>query len=407
MRRIILALIITFMIAPFVPAQRATTTTDTVVLRDGRTIRGTVLGFINGRFAVRVSSAQVGGTQPTGGAGGTRSADEEGEVQFFRPNEIERVELEGRSLDEARYQTRTVEVTLGPNWIDSGIDVRRGQRVHVTASGTILAGRSRITPGGLRTTDPTAPLPRASEGVLIGAITNEPDAPVIEIGLGRDFIADRDGRLYLTANRGSYTDARGSYKVQIRTESPLFTARNTGRDDERENDAFGTPNRRTGPAPTRPRTPGGGGTANDPFGTRDRDPDQDRDRDQRNRTPREVTINVPGNSRGTDTGIDLRNGDQVTFEATGQIVAGRRAGSVPPEGGAVGFGAVIGTYPLPSAGVGALIGIIRLSNGQVYGPFLVGSRQTVTSPVDGRLILLINDDNYNDNSGNFSVRIRY
>jgi hypothetical protein len=27
--------------------------------------------------------------------------------------------------------------------------------------------------------------------------------------------------------------------------------------------------------------------------------------------------------------------------------------------------------------------------------------------MDGRLILVVNDDNYNDNSGSFSARIRY
>ena len=36
-----------------------------------------------------------------------------------------------------------------------------------------------------------------------------------------------------------------------------------------------------------------------------------------------------------------------------------------------------------------------------------GSNLTTSVPMDGRLILAVNDDNYNDNSGSFSVRIRY
>jgi hypothetical protein len=39
--------------------------------------------------------------------------------------------------------------------------------------------------------------------------------------------------------------------------------------------------------------------------------------------------------------------------------------------------------------------------------FLVGSQMTFTAPVDGRLYLLVNDDNYGDNSGSFSARIIY
>ena len=100
-------------------------------------------------------------------------------------------------------------------------EVRRNERLQIRASGTILAGRTRITPDGLRQSDPTSPLPRVGEGMLIGVIGNDPDSPIIEIGSSREFVADRDGRLYLTANRGTYTDARGSFTVEIRREVDL------------------------------------------------------------------------------------------------------------------------------------------------------------------------------------------
>lgn len=382
MKKIILALLLLVACAPLALA-------DTIYLRDGRQIRGTVLGFIGGRFAVRVETATTTGTVAAG----------QGEVQFFRPNQIERVEIEGRSLDEARFSTRNVEVGLAPNWIDSGVDVRRGERVQVKASGTIVAGRSRITPGGLRSTDPTAPLPRAAEGVLIGAIGNEPDAPIIEIGIGRDFVADRDGRLYLTANRGTYTDARGAYSVEVRRERNLTPRRRDNNTASRNNnddleaaddDIFDT--RPTSPAPVRSRRPvDGNPNTNEP---------------DRNRAPRETTIDVPGNSRGIDTGVELRTGDQVTISATGTVIAGRRAGEVTPDGGRVSGLGIVSAYPVPNAGVGALIGYIRLSSGQNTAPFIIGSQQSFAAQSDGRLFLLVNDDNYSDNSGSFTVRIR-
>jgi hypothetical protein len=362
---------------------------DTIYLRDGRQIRGTVLGFIGGRFAVRVETATTTGTVAAG----------QGEVQFFRPNQIERVEIEGRSLDEARFSTRNVEVGLASNWIDSGVDVRRGERLSVKASGTIVAGRARITPGGLRSVDPTAPLPRAAEGVLIGAIGNEPDSPIIEIGIGREFVADRDGRLYLTANRGTYTDARGAYSVQIRTERNLTPRRRDNSTASRNNDEAEAADddifdeRRTNPAPVRSRRPVDDrrGSAIDPNG---------------NREERETTVDVPGNSRGIDTGIELRTGDQVIISATGTVVAGRRAGEVTPDGGRVSGLGIVSAYPVPNAGVGALIGYIRLSSGQNTAPFIIGSQQSFAAQADGRLFLLVNDDNYSDNSGSFNVRIR-
>jgi hypothetical protein len=354
---------------------------DTIYLRDGRTVRGTLLGFINGRFVVRVEPRYTTMPSATTDPNVARSRTNEGEIQYFRPDEVERIEIEGRSLDDARFETRTVQVTLGPNWIDTGIDLRRNERVQVNASGTILAGRTRITPEGLHTNDPAAPLPRANEGELIGTVGDDPYAPILELGTTGEFVADRDGRLYLTANRGSYTDARGGFNVQIRRERDL-TALDTG------DDTFA---RRPNPAGVgRPRTRQPG----DEIG--------------RNRPPQEATINVPGTSRGTDTGIDVRAGDQVTFTASGTIIAGRRTGQVGPEGGRnTGVGAFINARPLPTAGPGALIGYIRTPDGQQSQPFLIGNQLTFTVPADGRLFLAINDDDYSDNGGSFSVKIRY
>ena len=339
---------------------------DTLYLRDGRMLRGTLLGFINGRFAFKVSSTQTG---PSSGP----IRPEEGEIQLFRPNEVDRIEIEGRSLDELRYESRSVEVQLGPNWVDSGIDLRSGERVQVNASGIILAGRSRITPDGLRTTDPRSPLPSAAEGMLIGALGNDADSPILELGTAREFVADRNGRLFLTSNRGTYTDARGSFIVQIKRERDLASLNSSGNTN---------PSR--GPIRTRPM-----------------------DVPQR-RTPQETSLDIAGTSRGTDTQLDVRTGDQITIMATGMIIAGRRLGEVGPEGGrSSGFGSIVGTRPLPSAGPGALIGYIRLSNGQISQPFFIGSQLTLSVPADGRLYLAINDDDYSDNSGAFRVTIRF
>src|SRR5262249_5300229 len=132
-----------------------------------------------------------------------------------------------------------------------------------------------------------------------------------------------------------------------------------------------------------------------PFGRNDRnDPNartRTRQRDvPQKRTPQESSLDVAGTSRGTDTRIDVHVGDEITITATGKIIAGRRLGEVGPEGGRVGgFGAIVGTRPLPSAGPGALIGYIRSSSGQMSQPFFVGSQLTISAPADGRLFLAI------------------
>lgn len=393
MKKLFLILFITLASASLASA-------DTIYLRGGTTLRGSVLGFINGRFAVQLSADATLPANPNNRTqSSARRTVSAGEVVFLRPRDIDKIELDGRSLDDARYQTRTVDVSLGANWIDSGVDLKRNERVRVDATGTIYAGRMRITPAGLSTTDPNAPLPRAAEGQLIGVIGNDYDSPIVEIGASREFVADRNGRLYLTANRSSYNDARGVFKAQIRKEVDLTAltraddSRNQNQSDDTD-DPFGYPSdSSSGPAQTRSRESRGGGPGRNRPG---------------NRTI-ERTIEVPGSSRGVDTAIELRTGDQLTITATGSVTAGRRAGVVSPDGGRQSAAGVFGatTYPVPTSGVGALIGYILQSNGQASQAFLIGSQATITVPADGRLYLLVNDDNYTDNSGSFSVRIVY
>ena len=166
--------------------------------------------------------------------------------------------------------------------------------------------------------------------------------------------------------------------------------------NDNSNDPFGFPDESgTGAAPIRSRQPGGSNRNNN--------------RDRTNRTLERI-VAVQGNqSRGADTGIDLRTGDQVTITATGNVTAGQRAGIVSADGARVGAGAIFGAtrYPVPTAGVGALVGYIVQPNGQASAPFLIGSQSTFTASVDGRLVLQVNDDNYGDNSGSFSARIIY
>src|SRR5712675_2226599 len=132
MRKIILAFTIMLLAASFAAA-------DTIYLRDGRTVRGTLLGFISGRFVVRVDrryTTNTGGGAPVRRPGDTDTR-EDNELQYFRPNEVERIEIEGRSLDEMRYENNTVQVSLESNWIDTGVDLRRNERVRINASGLI------------------------------------------------------------------------------------------------------------------------------------------------------------------------------------------------------------------------------------------------------------------------------
>ena len=57
-------------------------------------------------------------------------------------------------------------------------------------------------------------------------------------------------------------------------------------------------------------------------------------------------------------------------------------------------------YPVLNASAGTLIG--RVGNG---APFVIGSQTELAMPVDGRLMLGVNDDHFADNNGFFSVGV--
>lgn len=108
-------------------------------------------------------------------------------------------------------------------------------------------------------------------------------------------------------------------------------------------------------------------------------------------------VRVDANQAWVDTGVDVARGDRVVFGARGDIMIAPGASA-----GVGGTPALQSTrYPLAGAPAGALIG--RVGNG---APFLIGSNTSpIAMPADGRLMVGINDDNFSDNTGSFSVKV--
>jgi hypothetical protein len=110
---------------------------------------------------------------------------------------------------------------------------------------------------------------------------------------------------------------------------------------------------------------------------------------------------VDAKTAWTDSGIDVRVGEELSFYAGDRIrwAAGRRDGpdgehNSPPAPG----------RPMPNERRAALIG--RIGDGREY--FLVGNRREgIRMRAAGRLYLGVNDDSLEDNAGSFRVTIRY
>ncbi|HXG88677.1 MAG TPA: hypothetical protein VNJ02_10105 [Vicinamibacterales bacterium] len=115
---------------------------------------------------------------------------------------------------------------------------------------------------------------------------------------------------------------------------------------------------------------------------------------------RQVTVNA--NVGWTDTGIDVRAGQTVYFESTGQVRWGRDRRDGPagennsPQNP---------NRPIPNRPAAALIGRVGDSAGDA---FFIGEEQgAIRIRSGGRLFLGVNDDVLDDNTGNFRVVVHY
>jgi hypothetical protein len=116
---------------------------------------------------------------------------------------------------------------------------------------------------------------------------------------------------------------------------------------------------------------------------------------------RERTVNVEARWPWTDTGIDLRRGQEVRFRATGKVRWGPDRSDGPAGEGGRHHNP---NRPLPDRPGAALIGKI----GEGDDVFFIGSDEgPIRAREGGRLYLGCNDDYLQDNSGAFRVTVFY
>src|SRR5262249_40460225 len=115
-------------------------------------------------------------------------------------------------------KTVTVDVVGKRDWTSTGLIVKRGDRIRITASGSVTldpaSGRSSGPEGLSDLPDPKKLMPDQPTGALIGVIGADND-DFIFIGRSSEFQATRDGLLFLSVNEGNLADNTGTYKAVI------------------------------------------------------------------------------------------------------------------------------------------------------------------------------------------------
>lgn len=132
----------------------------------------------------------------------------------------------------AKSTSLNVTVTGGKDWVDTGMEVQTGDKLHITAKGTVNMGNnSGITPEGAARgwTDTLRALtvPSAGRGALVGRIGDSSAATPFFIGADGTVLAPIAGKLYLNINSDSMQTPSGKYDVHI-DRTPSSTATSSG-----------------------------------------------------------------------------------------------------------------------------------------------------------------------------------
>ena len=218
---------------------------DTLRLKDGSIIKGRITTFTDGRFIVVVGDGERR-RELSYPASEVASVTFDG--QTFRPAMTTAantqtsppkvvtskrepvVEMPRDSEPSASTPIRNTSTGAKPielsikvladntsnGWTNSGWVVKKGQRIRITGSGEISLGKgNKTTAGGLYELEDEAKLLKAVPTGALIAVIGDDNNDFIYIGSNREFVAERDGALFLGINEANLNDNSGTFEVKI------------------------------------------------------------------------------------------------------------------------------------------------------------------------------------------------
>ena len=233
---------------------------DTIRLKDGSVLQGQVIGFKDQQFVVLIGGGSRGRRSritlymedvesiefdgQAAGAGDDNSSAGSQNVPVSQPSrpstgqqrpttppparrddndDAQPIQRPGNSQGSPAFFQINARVrgdNAANGWTNSGLVVRRGQRLRISATGRVMLGANRAsTPAGLPTlADKDKLMRNEPTGALVAVIGDDNDDFIL-IGRSREFVAQRDGVLFLGVNEGNLNDNTGTYEVTIEAEA--------------------------------------------------------------------------------------------------------------------------------------------------------------------------------------------
>jgi hypothetical protein len=216
---------------------------DTVRLKDGSIIKGKITSFDSGKFVVVIGegsrrremafmASEIESIQfdppsmnPQNTSPSPRPASYKDPVKTTPTVKVvttdttgpqTRPENSGGKLNPIGWTVKVLADNTSNGWTNSGWVVKKGQRIRISGDGKISLGKGKTTTpaGDYALDDNQKLLKNVATGALL-AVIGDDNNDFIYVGSEREFVATRDGALFLGINEGNLDDNSGSFNVKI------------------------------------------------------------------------------------------------------------------------------------------------------------------------------------------------
>lgn len=216
---------------------------DTVRLKDGSIIKGKITSFDSGKFVVVIGegsrrremtflASEIESIQfdspsmnPQTTSPSARPASYKDPVKTTPSVKVittdttvpqTRPDNSGGKLKPIGWTFKVLADNTANGWTNSGWVVKKGQRIRISGDGKISLGKGKSTTasGDYALEDNQKLLKNVATGALL-AVIGDDNNDFIYVGAEREFVATRDGALFLGINEGNLDDNSGSFNVKI------------------------------------------------------------------------------------------------------------------------------------------------------------------------------------------------
>jgi hypothetical protein len=168
-------------------------------------------------------------TEPTSGSQTTNKADSTANYPVSQTIAQSKTTTESKQRTESeitiepksqlrpvRLKVKVLADNTANGWTSVGWVVKKGQRIRIIGKGQVYLGGGKFSgPEGMKNLpDPEKLIPQAPTGALI-AVIGDDNNDFIFIGAENEFIAEREGVLFLGVNEGNLDDNSGAFDVTV------------------------------------------------------------------------------------------------------------------------------------------------------------------------------------------------